>query len=210
MSHFARDERAAICDTFLAVGPDVPTLCEGWGARDLAAHLVVRERRPDAQAGIFVRALAGHTASVQNDLAARSWPALVDRVRSGPPFWHPARVGAVDEAMNLAEFFVHHEDVRRAQPGWRARELPADLEAALWRVCATVGRLSLRRADVGVELVAPGFGRVTARRGHPTVRVEGAPAELLLFTFARREVADVSLDGPQAAVDRLRSAPAGL
>ncbi|GAB3597079.1 TIGR03085 family metal-binding protein [Angustibacter peucedani] len=210
MSHFARAERHALCDTFVAVGPDAPTKCEGWETRDLAAHLVVRERRPDAQAGIYLAPLAGRTAAVQGDLAAGDWPALVEQVRTGPPFWHPARVPAVDEAMNLVEFYVHHEDVLRAQPGWRPRVLDPALERSLWKACSTMGRLVLRRAQVGVELVAPGHGRLTARRGHPTVRVEGAPGELVLFVYGRRDVADVALDGPNQAIDQLRETPAGL
>ena len=39
-------ERRALCDTLDAVGADAPTMCEGWDAHDLAAHLVVRERDP--------------------------------------------------------------------------------------------------------------------------------------------------------------------
>lgn len=209
MTSFARGERQALCDTFLDVGPDVPTLCPGWATRDLAAHLVVRERRPDAQVGMFVAALAGHTASVQDEVAGGSWTALVDQVRSGPPLWHPARLGVVDEATNLAEFFVHHEDVLRAQPGWQPRQLGPELETALWRVCGTIGRLTLRRVDVGVELVWPEHGRAAVRRGHPTVRVAGRPGELLLFAFGRRAVAQVDLDGPSSAVAQLRAAPAG-
>jgi uncharacterized protein (TIGR03085 family) len=205
VTRHARAERIALCETFEATGPDVPTMCEGWTARDLAAHLVVRERRPDAQVGMFVPPLAGHTESVQAAVAAKEWAALVDEVRAGPPAWHPARLAAVDAAMNTAEFFIHHEDVRRAQPGWQPRALTPDLEGALWRTCRTTGRLALRRSPVGVELVAPGYGRATARKGHPTVRVEGAPAELLLFVSGRRDVAQVTLDGPNQAVEQLRA-----
>jgi uncharacterized protein (TIGR03085 family) len=171
---------------------------------------VVRERRPDAQPGIWLPALAGHTESVQQQVAGSDWGDLVAQVRKGPPLWHPARVAAVDELMNTAEFFVHHEDVRRAQDGWVARELSEDLQRALWRACSTAGRLALRATDVGVELLAPGFGRVVAHRGHPVVRVEGAPSELLLWVFGRRTVARVHLDGPNEAVDRLQGSPAGL
>lgn len=59
MTAFARSERLALCETLRAVGPDAPTLCEGWLTRDLAAHLVLRESRPDAAPGIVVSALAG-------------------------------------------------------------------------------------------------------------------------------------------------------
>ena len=50
----AQRERSALVDTLRAVGPDAPTLCDGWKTRDLAAHLVVRERRLDATPGIMV------------------------------------------------------------------------------------------------------------------------------------------------------------
>ena len=210
MTNYARTERRALCDTLLTTGPDVPTLCEGWDARDLAAHLVVRERRPDAQLGMALPPLARHTQSVQDDVATTAWPELVELVRQGPPIWHPARVAVVDEAMNTAEFFVHHEDVLRAQPGWAPRELDEGLQRALWRSCSVVGRLALRSARTGVELVAPGHGRVVAHRGSPLVRVEGAPAELLLWAFGRRSVAQVHLDGPNDAVERLQGSAAGL
>jgi uncharacterized protein (TIGR03085 family) len=210
MSNHARAERVALCETFLRTGPASPTLCEGWDTSDLAAHLVLRERRPDAQAGIYLPPLAGHTASVQAQLANEPWEQLVAEVRDGPPIWNPMRWGPVDELTNTAEFFVHHEDVLRAQPHWQPRTLHPDLEQALWRICSTSARLTLRRAQVGVELVAPGLGRVTAKRGHPSVRVEGPPAELLLFCYGRREVAQVALDGPNEAIDTLLRAPTGL
>ena len=54
------NERAAICDSFEKFGPDAPTLCEGWNTRDLLAHMLVRERRPDAGAGLIVPLLRKH------------------------------------------------------------------------------------------------------------------------------------------------------
>ena len=58
------NERAAICDSFEEFGPDVPTLCEGWKTRDLLAHMLVRERRPDAAAGLVVPFLRKHLEQV--------------------------------------------------------------------------------------------------------------------------------------------------
>jgi uncharacterized protein (TIGR03085 family) len=197
-------ERESLCDTLLAVGPEAPTLCTGWDARMLAAHLVLRERRPDAAAGLRVGRLSAHTERVQRSLADQDWATLVGTVRAGPPFWHPARLGAVDDAVNLAELVVHHEDVRRAQPAWTARELP-ELDRALWRSCASAGRFALRRAPVGVVLASGRHGRTTVRAGRPSVDVEGEPTELLLFAFGRRAVARVQLDGPSDAVEALRS-----
>ena len=209
MTRYARNERRALCETLLSTGPGAPTLCEGWTTRDLATHLVLRERRPDAELGRHVPFLAGHATAVQEGVQGTAWTGLVGLVRSGPPFWSPARVGRVDEAMNTAEMFVHHEDVRRAQPEWSPRSLPEGLEAALWANLKLASRLLLRKAPVGVELVAPGFGRLQAHTGSPLVRVEGAPAELLLFVFGRRDQALVELDGPNAAIDQLRASVSG-
>ena len=72
---------------------DAPTLCDPWTTRDLAAHLVVRERRPDAAIGIVLSKAAGYTDKVQSGVAATEWGALVDTVRSGPPVWSPTRIG---------------------------------------------------------------------------------------------------------------------
>ena len=77
-------ERASLCDLFLEVGPDAPTLCGDWTTRDLAAHLVVRERRPDAAAGIVCRSVAGYSEKVRVAETERPWTELVERVRSGP------------------------------------------------------------------------------------------------------------------------------
>ncbi|MEO7746024.1 MAG: TIGR03085 family metal-binding protein [Actinomycetota bacterium] len=210
MTNHARAERLDLCATLLRVGPDAPTLCEGWRTSDLAAHLVIRERRPDAQLGQLVPRFARHATALQRALASQPFAELVDAVRSGPPSWHPTRLGAVDELVNTAEFFVHHEDALRAQPSWAARPLPDDEQRALWRACSVVGRLALRKAAVGVELVAPGYGRTAVRAGDPVVRVEGPPGELLLFAFGRRDVAQVHLDGADAAVQSLRTTPSAL
>ncbi|GMA85080.1 hypothetical protein GCM10025868_03300 [Angustibacter aerolatus] len=151
MSRYAQSERQALSDTLLAVGPDQPTECEGWLTRDLATHLVVRDRRPDLQAAMLVPPLRERAERGQEALAGRPWTDLVEDVRSGPPAWSPLRLGPLDEAINTAEFFVHHEDVRRAQPDWAPRELDPDLERALWSATKVVGRLALRTAPVGVE-----------------------------------------------------------
>src|SRR5262245_29178957 len=141
----AKDERAALCDLFTELGPDQPTLCEGWQTRDLAAHLVLRERRPDAAAGILIKPLAGYTQTVQDSYARRPWAELVDLVRTGPPVYMPTTIEKVDELINAVEFFVHHEDVRRGQPGWEPRKPDADRDAVLWAALSRSARLMLRR-----------------------------------------------------------------
>lgn len=190
----------------LEVGPDAPTLCEGWSVRDLAGHLVLRERRPDAAVGILVKPLRPYTDRVQRQLSDRAWPSVVEDVRSGPP----ALLRAVDEQANVVEMFVHHEDVRRAQPDAVPRMLDPGEERALWARLAPMARLVRRRLPVGVTLEAPGFGRVEARRGEPHVTVTGPPGELVLFVTGRRRAARVDLSGPPDAVSRLEAARLGL
>jgi uncharacterized protein (TIGR03085 family) len=204
MTNLARSERLALCQTLEQAGPDAPTLCEGWTARDLAAHLVTRERRPDAQIAMLVPPLAEHAARVQAGLAAVAWTDLVRRVHDGPPVWHPTRLPLLDAAVNTAEFWVHHEDVRRAQPGWKPRPSPLADQRQLWHACGTVARLALRSSPVGVVLTAPDFGRKPVHRGEPAVEVVGPPGELLLFALGRRDVAEVRLHGDDDAVAALQ------
>lgn len=215
---FARDERAALCALLDEKGPGAPTLCEGWATRDLAAHLVLREHRPGAAAGILIRPLARHTASVQREIAARPYRDVVDTVRRGPPrlsFW--ALPGA-DEHGNAIEYFVHHEDVRRGAPGAQPRKLDAATGDLLWRRLR-LARFMLRAAPCGVVLQrgdaeeAPasaaegtGGGRITAKPGTPSVTVTGTPGELILWAAGRTSAAQVSLEGDETAVRQLRAA----
>jgi hypothetical protein len=89
---YSREERLALCALLDETGPDAPTLCEGWTTGDLAAHLVLREHRPDAAAGVVGGPLAGYTARVQQRIKARTpFPELVRIIRSGPPRLRLAR-----------------------------------------------------------------------------------------------------------------------
>lgn len=208
-----RAEREALCDTFLAVGPDAPTLCDPWRARDLAAHLVVRERRPDLAPGLVVPALADRLERGQAEVAAGDWEGLVATVRSGPPWWSPTRIGPVDAVVNTVELVIHHEDVLRGDGAVGPRRtLPLATERAVLGSLRTSARLMFRGSPVGVRLVAPGFasGPVTAGPDARVVTVTGAPLELLLVASGRLRVAQVELDGAPADVESLRSASLGV
>jgi len=205
----ARAERAALADLMVTLGPDEPTLCEGWDTRDLAAHLVMRERRFDAAPGILLRALRGHAEKVRQTLAQRPYPELVDMVRN-PPWWTIAAVPVLDNTTNLIEFFVHHEDVRRAQPKWAPRKLSPELEAGLWRWLKGVAKLPLRRVRATVVLQAPGYGETTAGAGGPEVRVIGAPGELTMFCSGRQRAARVQVTGPDEIVTKLKNRRLGI
>ena len=211
MTRHARLERHSLADLLADVGPDAPTLCEGWTTRDLAAHLAVRERRPDAAAGIVLPPLRGYGERIRRALTARPYLALVDLVRH-PPWWSPVSNPLLDGLVNPMELFIHHEDVRRARPGWRPRELSPGLEATLWSRTRTLAPLVLRRLPAAVVLRAPGYGTYpdTDSIGGDAVRLIGAPGELLLFLSGRQRAARVQVDGPPALAERMRTARLGL
>jgi uncharacterized protein (TIGR03085 family) len=204
--NWARSERHALCDLLLRTGPDAPTLCQGWTTGDLAAHLVVRERRPDAAPGIVVPLLAGYTERIQRQLrSATPFPQLVELLRQGPPAWSPLAWPGVESAANTVEFFVHHEDVRRAQEGWTPRALPSALEEELWRRLK-MGRFTLRRLPVEVTLAEPGGRTQRLTKGGRQARVHGLPSELTLWTVGRKDAAQVELTGEAEAVNVLSQA----
>jgi uncharacterized protein (TIGR03085 family) len=203
MTGHAFAERLALASTMEQVGPDAPTLCTGWSVRDLAAHLVLRERRPDAAAGILLKRVAPHTERVQARIASAPFPDLLRRMRTRP-WW----VRPVDELVNVTEMFVHHEDVRRARPGWAPRELDHGLRLALFR---QLRRIPLRRLPAVVQVEAPGFGTArTSGTGPDSVRISGDPGELLIFLAGRQSHAIVTLDGPTPLTEHLRKAKLGI
>jgi uncharacterized protein (TIGR03085 family) len=203
MSTIASYERNALANLLDAVGPDAPTLCEGWSTRDLAAHLVSRERRADAAIGLALKPLAGHTESVQRSYAQRPYAELVQQLRDGPPLWSAFSWPGAERLFNTTEYFVHHEDVRRAQPGWEPRELPASVQGGLWQAVKGRAKLSFGRTSFGVTLARPDGESVMATTGEPTAVLTGEPAELLLYLFGRRDHARVDLTGPPEALDQL-------
>lgn len=204
----AQRERAALVATFRDVSPDAPTLCEGWDARDLTAHLVVRERRLDAAPGIMIPAFADYTERVQKHVAASTyWYALLDQVADGPPLYSPFKL--LDPIANVAEMFIHHEDVRRARPGWEPRPLDEQTTTALRRPIAMMARMTLRKAPARVVFRTPqGDTVATAGRG-AQVTATGDPGELLMFAAGRDE-ARVQLDGAPDLVERLKHDRGGL
>ncbi len=210
MSTPASRERRQFADDLAAAGPDAPTLCDGWTTRDLAAHVVIRERRPDAAAGILIGALSGYTDKVQSKTADGDWTDLVERVRSGPPAWSPMRLDKVDRAVNTIEFFVHTEDVRRASEEWTPRDLDPELADDLASALTRGAKMLTRSAPTGVTLAPDGRDPVVAHAGEPMVTVSGPIGELVLFVYGRQDHARVELDGPDDAVTELRSAQFGI
>jgi uncharacterized protein (TIGR03085 family) len=183
----AQRERAALVETMRSVGPDAPTLCGDWTTRDLAAHLVVREGRPDATAGVVIPFLAGYTEKVQRQLTqSTDWEELLDKIASGPPLYSPFKL--VDAVANMGEMFIHHEDVRRARSGWEPRQLDPATVGALGRGLSLMARLTLAKAPARVSLRTPDGKTLGAVGRGPELEVIGEPQELLLFISGRDEV----------------------
>lgn len=207
MASFARSERTALCDDALASGPDAVTLCEGWTVKDLVVHLLVRERRPWVVPGLFVKRLAPLTARAEAGYARQSLEALVARLRDPRPT--PYSLDAVDRAVNSIEFFVHHEDIRRARPSWDIRPLPPEGERDLWRALRVLGRGLVRPAGVPV-VVTDGVSTATLRGGDEPVRVLGPVGELVMFLYGRSAHGGLDFDGPADRVARLKAAKLGF
>lgn len=204
-------ERAELCDLLDRLGPDAPTLCHGWTTADLAAHLVVRERDLVGAPGILVGGTLGEiTEKRMARELEKGYRAVVARVRSGPPFG-PLRLAPLRAQVNLAEYVVHHEDVRRANALGRRTDR-GDLDAAVWPRLARMGRLLMRKTrPVGVVLRQADDGaQARAVPGTSSVTITGHPVELLLFMFGRNGAAEVELDGTADDVARVRRTKFGV
>ena len=200
----AQQERSVICDLFLELGPEAATLCEGWRTADLAAHLVVRERRPDSGPGLVWPPLSAYTDKVRRAVRDRTpWPALVAQVRSGPPLL----LRPFDSAMNTIEFFIHIEDVRRAQAGWQPRPLAPELADALWARLGAGGMA--KKVPATIALRSPERTAKESGTG-PRLVLEGDPGELTMFGAGRQGAALVEITGDDGLAAPLRSAALGI
>ncbi|OFT70231.1 TIGR03085 family protein [Corynebacterium sp. HMSC05C01] len=202
---FAQRERSRLAELFLEVGPDAPTLNEGWNTFDLAAHLLIRESKPLALPGMFVDALSGMMEKETSKVKARPYTEVVNEWAAGPPVW----IKPFDAAMNTAEHFIHHEDVRRGGGEVRPRDFSRTVNAQLLALAKRFGAMTLRKAQAPVILTPPDLPPVTlgdkagvAQRGDDVVRVSGAPGELLLWVSGRN-AAEIELTGALEALDGL-------
>ena len=203
-------ERVQLCQRFEELGPDAPTLCEGWTTFDLAAHLALRERNLLAGPGILLGDAVAPLGRLTDRLLAkekeRGYDRVVERVRTGPPLG-PFKVPGLRTQINLVEYAVHHEDVRRAN-GMEARTGIPDLQDELWGLFVRLARFALRGVPdgVGVELARPGTSARVVKRGDRYVRATGEPLELLLWAYGRGEHATVEFTGDDADVAAVRAA----
>ena len=192
--NLAETERAALADALLAVGPSAPTLCRGWDAHDLAAHLWARENGLSA---MFRAALTRGNPMEDAWRKARRRPFedLVREFREGPQGASPFRLPGMDGLTNTVEYFVHHEDVRRAGPDPAPpRTLSEGEEKQLRRALKRMSRLMFRKVPFGVDLT-DSDGSVIAVGRNRKVGVTGAIGELVLFASGRVANAHVRIDG---------------
>lgn len=217
MTDYSRVERLALCDLLDEVGPDHATLCGGWTTHELAVHLYVREADPMAGPGLVMPSMADTTERRMERAKKRfSFTELVEKIRTGPPTFSIYSVPVLGHQLNTVEYFVHHEDVRRAgrdtNPDSTPRDLPADQQRALWKQLRVGAKGMLRKAPSGVVLRLPDGAETVAKS--PTdlgsVTVTGEPAELVLFCYGRGAVAHVELTGDAATVERLRATSFGV
>jgi len=207
----AQLEGGRLCDLLRVVGPDHPTLCEGWTTADLAAHLVIRERKPLAGPGIVAGGrLGAYTEKVR--LATKdgsTYADLVARVRSGPP----ALLRPLDGAINLSEYFIHLEDVRRGEGTIEPRpvEEVGDVEDALWAMQGRRTKFLTRTLDdIDLTLALPDGEAKAIGGGSRPVTLTGRPGELTLFLAGRRSAAAVELVGADDAVAEVRTGKLGI
>ena len=200
----AQEERTTLCDLLVELGPDAPTLCDGWTTADLAAHLVVRERRPDSGPGLVWPPLAAYTDKVRRSVRDRTpWEQLLETVRRGPPLL----LRPFDGPMNTVEFFIHVEDVRRAQAGWEPRPISPELADALW---ARVGPGGMAK-KVPATIVITSPGREDKVRGSgPHLTLAADPGELTMFGAGRQEATRVEISGDASLAAQLRAASLGV
>lgn len=197
--------RRELVDALTAVPLDAPTLCEGWQARHLAAHVVLRQSSPAVGLGLLLPRLTRQLADRRVDALAATvaddaaYRALVARAAARPPAWHPTAWAA--DALDAVELFVHTEDVRRGAGTATPRPLDAGLADHLWRSLVRMAPLRLRGVRAGVVLVRDDAVRARVRRprGDGTAVVRGGVAELLLLLTGRGTAADVQVEGPGAA-----------
>jgi uncharacterized protein (TIGR03085 family) len=200
----AQQERMTLCNIFVELGPAAPTLCEGWLTADLAAHLVVRERRPDSGPGLVWPPLAGYTDKVRRAVRDRTpWEEQVETIRRGPP----ALLRAFDGAMNTVEFFIHVEDIRRARTGWEPRPITPELADALWARVRPGGMA--KKVSATIVIASPGRADKEAGTG-PRLTLTGDPGELTMFGAGRQGAARVDISGDTSLAAQLRAASLGV
>ena len=148
--------------------------------------------------------LAGYTKKVRQGVRDRTpWEKLVETVRRGPPLL----LRPFDGPMNTVEFFIHLEDVRRAQARWEPRPISPEPADALWARVSAGGMA--KKVPATIVITSP--GRADKEHGSgPLLTLAGEPADLIMFGASRQGASRVEISGGAALATRLRSASLGV
>lgn len=195
MSILLRDfHYVQFCDALAEVAATAPTLCEGWDAHELAVHIWVIKHDPLSWPGIPLSSFAGLTRRRAKNFRQR-WPyeELLKKLRreSGAIASLPFD-GRQGHRHALGEFYIHTEDVRRANNFPRSTQT-SETEAALWLRTREAGRYLWPRNQAAICFNSPGQESFTVGRGAPVTQVSGLPSEVFLWLYGRNEVADVDV-----------------
>ncbi len=195
MSSSLRDAaRDAFCDVLLQVGPTAPTLCEGWDAHRLAAHVWSLSYDPLAWAGMIVHPLNAFTERRLTRIVER-WPyvELVARLRRMEGFTCMPWDGRQGHRHGLGEYVIHTEDLRRANDLPSVDPAP-ELAEALWLRLQVASRQLYggRRRGLVLAGTNPPRESYVACRGQGSV-VTGPVLELLMWVYGRRDSAKVTI-----------------
>lgn len=210
-SNFVDASRDALVSALLAAGPNQPTLCDGWQTQHLAAHIYLRESTP-APPGRLSKALAkrleSRTLQLGDDSSSpKNYQKLVSRIARGPERPDkPRRRSLLDRLKrssvaqrftsmnNLMEFFVHTEDIRRAQPRWAPRRLSNEYADALFEQLRIQAKHYYKDAKTGYVLVRSNGERIEAKKGQAHTYVTGPAGELVMHALGRHDHALVLID----------------
>jgi uncharacterized protein (TIGR03085 family) len=208
-----KSQREALCDALEAVHPSSPTLCEGWTAHHLAAHVWLRESDTWRVAGALLTRRRDRVGRLMDEvMTQRPYADLVAAIRRGPEGLSPFRLPGVEAVANTLEFFVHCEDVRRGSGNNTPRPTDLALEEQCWKRVPAMARMFLRGCPVAVwlERDLPPGEPVRIGSGPDIVTLVGAPTELLLYLFGRRTAANVEVIGEPAAISVLEHRKLGV
>ncbi|MDO5723362.1 MAG: TIGR03085 family metal-binding protein [Flaviflexus sp.] len=202
-------ERRRLIDRLAQLGPEAPTLCEGWRAQDLLAHLIRREIIPHAVIGSWMPSRIGEAASkMLSDLDEASWEEMLEMFASGRPSFSPLRIGAIDSVVNTLEYVIHTEDLNRAQTPPIIEAYSDEEQRHVFSRLGTMAQLIFARSPVTVRLNAGTFGTkemLISKRNDSAVTILGEPVELALWSFGRDEAADVSFEGSEDDIEAMKA-----
>ncbi|MCS4489143.1 TIGR03085 family metal-binding protein [Corynebacterium sp. ES2794-CONJ1] len=201
-------ERSRLAALFRDTDPSAPTLCGQWNAKDLLVHLVVRENEFPAALGIVSSRFEGSLKKQSEKAANRDYQELIDCFEQGPGALSPFRY--LDRFVNAAEFFVHHEDLRRgSEPDSVAPRNFTDAEnKELYTLLKWLAPMMLRSSRVPVVIEPHGFQRFVgknkrgvATKGDQVARIRGDVGEILLYLYGR-DWAHVDIVDDYDGIDR--------